>query len=92
LCFRCFTKAAETSLVRGSSKGDPVFTLMDAEDTLSPPDIIQRERDDLAGAQAIGGDQDKYRVVAQTNSGGDVDLRSSTTVGHGKARGSCSSR
>jgi len=70
----------------GVLKG-PRLTLMDAEDTLSPPDIIQRERDDLAGAQAIGGDQDKYRVVAQTNSGSDVDRSQKLDhVGHGKAR------
>ena len=60
----------------------PRLTLMDAEDTLSPPDIIQRERDDLAGAQAIGGDQDEYRVVAQTNRGGDVDR--SQKLDHGR--------
>ena len=49
------------------------LTLMDAENSLSPRNVIQRECNDLAGAQTISGDQDKYRVVAQTNRGGDVD-------------------
>jgi len=38
---------------------------MDAQDALPPTNVLKADHNDLAGAQSIGGNQKKHRVVAQ---------------------------
>src|SRR5918996_214306 len=41
--------------------------LVNAENALSPRDVLQRQFHHLTGAQAVGGDQEKHRVVAPSD-------------------------
>src|SRR6202163_2134592 len=46
---------------------------MDSQAALPPADVVQAEGDDLTGAESIGGDQQKHRVIAQSHFGLPVD-------------------
>ena len=43
------------------------LALMDSQDALSPTDVVEADGNDLAGAQSVGSDQQKHRVVAQAH-------------------------
>src|SRR5580658_7060562 len=46
---------------------------MDPQAALSPADVIQADGDNLTGAESIGGDHQKHRVIAQSHGGFPVD-------------------
>ena len=46
---------------------------MDSQPALSPADVVQTDGNDFAGAESVGGDQQKHRVVAQPHRGLPVD-------------------
>src|SRR5215831_3935616 len=48
-------------------QGRSRLSLVNVEYPLSPCDIVQREFHHFAGPQAVRGDQEKHRVVAQPN-------------------------
>src|SRR3989442_1771909 len=41
------------------------LALMDSQDALSPTDVVEADGNDLAGAEPIGGDQEKHRIVTK---------------------------
>src|ERR1051325_3943650 len=43
------------------------LALVDSQDALSPMDIVESDGHHLAGAQSVGGDQQKHRVVTQAH-------------------------
>jgi hypothetical protein len=53
-------------------QGDPAFALVDLQPAAAPIDRVQREGDDLARAQAVGGDEEEHRVVAEAVRGATI--------------------
>src|SRR3979490_173146 len=46
---------------------------MDPQAALSPTDVVQADGDDLTGAESLGGEQKKQRVIGQSHVGLPVD-------------------
>ena len=46
---------------------------MDSQDALPPTDVVKADGNDLAGAQPIGGDQQKHRIVTKAHGRRRVD-------------------
>jgi len=46
---------------------------MDSQDSLPPTDVIKAKSNDLAGAEPIGGDQEKHRIVTMSHGRRGID-------------------
>jgi hypothetical protein len=68
---RYWSRTVPAASVR-QDQGDPAFALVDLQPAAAPIDRVQREGDDLARAQAVGGDEEEHRVVAEAVRGATI--------------------